>query len=114
LIHAGQVDTHRDLRSEPADHEEFYSGVFGLHAISERNPDGFLTDGYINFAFNYRKPGYQSGLDHFGCEVDDVEEVRRRISEMYPSGHLTTRPKLAEAANAYGETVSEPDEVALH
>lgn len=70
----------------------FYSGVFGLRPISERNPDGFLTDGYINFAFNYRKPGYQAGLDHFGFEVDDVEEVRRRITELYPSCDLTTRP----------------------
>lgn len=70
----------------------FYSGVFGLHSISEKNPDGFLTDGYINFAFNYRKPGYQAGLDHFGFEVDDVDEVRRRISELYPSVGVTTRP----------------------
>jgi catechol 2,3-dioxygenase-like lactoylglutathione lyase family enzyme len=70
----------------------FYSGVFGLHPISERNPDGFLTDGYINFAFNYRKPGYQAGLDHFGFEVDDIDEVLRRIQEMYPEVGVTTRP----------------------
>jgi len=70
----------------------FYSGVFGLHPVSERSPDGFLTDGYINFAFNYRKPGYQAGLDHFGFEVDDVDEVLRRIQELYPSVGVTTRP----------------------
>ncbi len=70
----------------------FYSGVFGMKPISERSPDGFLTDGYINFAFNYRKPGYQAGLDHFGFEVNDIDEVLRRISELYPSVGVTTRP----------------------
>lgn len=70
----------------------FYAGVFGLHPVSEKNPDGFLTDGYINFAFNYRKPGYQAGLDHFGFEVDDLDEVRRRIGELYPAVGVTTRP----------------------
>jgi catechol 2,3-dioxygenase-like lactoylglutathione lyase family enzyme len=70
----------------------FYQGVFGLRPISERNPDGFLTDGYINFAFNYRKPGYQAGLDHFGFEVDDVDEVLRRMAELYPEVDVTTRP----------------------
>lgn len=69
----------------------FYSRVFGLRPVSKR-PDGFLTDGYINFAFNYRKPGYQAGLDHFGFEVDDVEEVRRRIGDLYPTVGITTRP----------------------
>src|SRR4051812_16594246 len=70
----------------------FYESAFGLRPISERNPDGFLTDGYINFAFNYRKPGYQAGLDHFGFEVDDLDEVLRRIGEMYPEVGVTTRP----------------------
>ena len=69
----------------------FYQGAFGLYPISQ-SPDGFLTDGYINFAFNYRKPGYQAGLDHFGFEVDDVDEVKRRIAEMYPRVEITTRP----------------------
>ncbi len=69
----------------------FYSNVFGLQPVSDR-PDGFLTDGYINFAFNYRKPGYQAGLDHFGFEVDDVDEVRRRMGDMYPTVGITTRP----------------------
>src|SRR5947199_5229485 len=71
----------------------FYSGVFGLRPISP-SPDGFLTDGYINFAFNYRKPGYQAGLDHFGFEVDDVDEVKRRIAELYPTVDVTTRPAV--------------------
>ena len=69
----------------------FYSNVFGLWPTSS-SPDGFLTDGYINFAFNYRKPGYQAGLDHFGFEVDDVDEVQRRIAELYPTVLTTTRP----------------------
>ncbi len=72
----------------------FYSGVFGLQSANPNSDAGFLSDGYINFAFNMRKPGYQGGLDHFGFEVDDVEEVRRRIEEAYPTVHITTRPAV--------------------
>jgi catechol 2,3-dioxygenase-like lactoylglutathione lyase family enzyme len=68
----------------------FYSGVFGLYPVSEKS--AYLTDGYINFAFNARKPGYQAGLDHFGFEVDDVDEIKRRIAELYPSVEVTPRP----------------------
>src|SRR5687767_7814768 len=49
----------------------FYRGVFGLNSNNPSSDAGFLTDGYINFAFNFRKPGYQAGLDHFGFEIDD-------------------------------------------
>jgi catechol 2,3-dioxygenase-like lactoylglutathione lyase family enzyme len=74
--------------------KDFYAGVFGLDLVSRRrNGAGFLTDGYINFAINYRKPGYQAGLDHYGFEVDDVDEVRRRIRELYPMVGVTTRPQ---------------------
>jgi catechol 2,3-dioxygenase-like lactoylglutathione lyase family enzyme len=73
--------------------KSFYTGVFGLQPNSP-SPDGFLTDGYIGFAVNYRKPGYQAGLDHFGFEVDDVKEVERRIAEMYPTVFVTLRPEV--------------------
>jgi len=72
----------------------FYSGAFGLHSNNPNSEAGFLNDGYINFAFNLRKPGYQGGLDHFGFEVDDVDEVKRRIDDAYPTVHVTTRPAV--------------------
>jgi catechol 2,3-dioxygenase-like lactoylglutathione lyase family enzyme len=68
----------------------FYSGVFGLYPVSEKS--AYLTDGYINFAFNKRNPGWQAGLDHFGFEVDDVEEIQRRIRDLYPAVEVTPRP----------------------
>src|SRR5687768_12062059 len=68
----------------------FYSGVFGLYPVSEKS--AYLTDGYINFAFNKRNPGWQAGLDHFGFEVDDVEEIQRRIRDLYPDVDVTPRP----------------------
>ncbi|HEY3118085.1 MAG TPA: VOC family protein [Chloroflexota bacterium] len=76
--------------------KRFYRNVLGLESTSP-NPDseaGFLTDGYIQFAFNVRKPGYQGGLDHYGFEVDDVQEVQRRIKDMYPTCHVTNRPEV--------------------
>jgi catechol 2,3-dioxygenase-like lactoylglutathione lyase family enzyme len=73
--------------------KDFYAGVFGLDLVKRANGAGFLTDGYINFAINYRKPGYQAVLDHYGFEVDDIDEVRRRIRELYPMVGVTTRPQ---------------------
>ncbi|MET0501929.1 MAG: VOC family protein, partial [Candidatus Binatia bacterium] len=42
------------------------------------------SDGNIGVAFNRRRPGYNGGLDHFGIEVDDLEQTFARIKEKYP------------------------------
>ena len=50
------------------------------------------SDGNIGVAFNRRRPGYNGGLDHFGIEVDDLENVAARIKAKYPSVGLVKRP----------------------
>jgi catechol 2,3-dioxygenase-like lactoylglutathione lyase family enzyme len=37
------------------------------------------SDGNIGLAFNRRRPGYRGGLDHFGIQVDDLDETFSRI-----------------------------------
>jgi catechol 2,3-dioxygenase-like lactoylglutathione lyase family enzyme len=69
----------------------FYKGVFGLRPASPTS-DWFLTDGYVQFANNQRAPGWQAGLDHFGFEVDNLDEVKERLADLYPRIRLTTRP----------------------
>jgi catechol 2,3-dioxygenase-like lactoylglutathione lyase family enzyme len=51
-----------------------------------------ITDGYVGMNVNGRANGRQGGFDHFGIEVDDVEEIQRRVSGKYPEVQLLKRP----------------------
>jgi catechol 2,3-dioxygenase-like lactoylglutathione lyase family enzyme len=57
------------------------------------------TDGNIGVAFNRRRPGYHSGLDHFGIQVDDLEGTTARIREHYPEVGLVKRPSYRTFAD---------------
>src|SRR5438270_13769893 len=72
----------------------FYQELFGLTSFAGQRADGAVaaTDGYIGMNVNPRAPGRQAGFDHFGLEVDDVDEVRNRVKEAYPGVTLLTRP----------------------
>src|ERR1051325_9619779 len=69
----------------------FYAAGFG---VSYRGTGGaaHLSDGYIGMNVNYRSPGRQGGFDHFGIEVDDIEEIRARVHDDYPDVDLLKRP----------------------
>ncbi len=71
----------------------FYKAVFGMRKITEGMTDehgnynkerGHLSDGVIGLALLQRQPGFSAGLDHFGLEVEDVQEVRDRLKRLYP------------------------------
>jgi catechol 2,3-dioxygenase-like lactoylglutathione lyase family enzyme len=70
---------------------EFYAALFGMEY---RGAGGaaHLSDGYIGMNVNFRSPGRQAGFDHFGIEVDDIEEIRERVRDDYPEVDLLKRP----------------------
>jgi catechol 2,3-dioxygenase-like lactoylglutathione lyase family enzyme len=74
----------------------FYQTVFGMKssAPSTGEPRGaaVVGDGYIGLNINSRAPGRQSGLDHFGFEVEDVETVFARLKNKYPKIKVLQRP----------------------
>lgn len=72
----------------------FYQAAFGLNASSAGRPEGAisLSDGYVGFNFNPRNVGSWARLDHFGFEVDSVEEVEDRLREKYPQVQMLKRP----------------------
>src|SRR5262245_48646882 len=74
----------------------FYQTVFGMKssAPSKGDPRGaaVVGDGYIGLNINSRAPGRQSGLDHFGFEVEDVETVFARLKNKYPKIKVLQRP----------------------
>ena len=72
---------------------KFYQTVFGMKKITNGMTDehgtynknrGHLSDGVIGLALLQRQPGFKSGIDHFGLEVDDVQTVRDRLRDHYP------------------------------
>jgi catechol 2,3-dioxygenase-like lactoylglutathione lyase family enzyme len=72
---------------------EFYRTLFGMNGEPPK-PGGaaVFSDGYIGFNVNPRAPGRQGGFDHFGFEVDAVDDVRAELSESYPTIQLAQRP----------------------
>lgn len=62
---------------------EFYCDVFDMKVV-QRNARGnvFLTDGYITVALLRNKAeGKVNGLNHFGFQVEDTEEIRERLKK---------------------------------
>jgi hypothetical protein len=66
---------------------KFYELVFGLKASGTGRGvnAAVLSDGYVGFNVNGRRPGGVARLDHFGFEVSDPDELFARLHELYPS-----------------------------
>ncbi|HWO42304.1 MAG TPA: VOC family protein [Candidatus Eisenbacteria bacterium] len=71
----------------------FYQAVFGMKRMTsgtvdesgKQNPNrGHISDGVIGMAILPRYAGIQSGMDHYGFEVEDVTEFVRRMEKHYP------------------------------
>ena len=74
----------------------FYETLFGMKssaaAAKELRGAATVGDGYVGLNINSRGPGRQSGLDHFGFEVEDVEIVFARLQAKYPKIKVLERP----------------------
>lgn len=72
----------------------FYQTIFGMKRMTsgtvdesgKQNPNrGHISDGVIGMAILPRYAGIQSGMDHYGFEVEDLDEFKRRMEKYYPS-----------------------------
>ena len=72
----------------------FYQTVFGMKRMTsgtvdetgKQNPHrGHISDGVIGLAVLPRYAGIQSGMDHYGFEVEDIKEFRARMEKHYPN-----------------------------
>ena len=68
----------------------FYQTVFGMKQITtglvdetgQHNPNrGHISDGVIGFALLTKRPGSGQGIDHFGFEVEDNDEIVERFKD---------------------------------
>lgn len=64
----------------------FYEGFFHMRPVSGQRAldDVRIGDGHIGINIKPRLSGHAAQLDHFGIEVDDIEQAFARIREGYP------------------------------
>lgn len=67
--------------TDPERLAKFYEAAFGMKVI-HRSPNGgaYMTDGYLTLALLKQRPNDTApGLNHFGFQVDDAEEIGRKL-----------------------------------
>ena len=77
---------------------DFYKHTFGMNEVW-RGPvrsDGhraiYLSDGYINVAILPARGG-REGIDHFGFQVEDMEQTLGRAGAAGEKGERETKPR---------------------
>jgi catechol 2,3-dioxygenase-like lactoylglutathione lyase family enzyme len=85
----------------------YYQAVFKMKRSEKDRPMRAITvgDGYVGLNINPRKAGRPAGLDHFGIQVDDVEETLAGMSR-FPHASYVQRPSTRPFA---GITANDPD-----
>src|SRR5689334_16871376 len=80
----------------------FYEALFGMRPSSKPRParSVVLGDGYVGMNIIPRRDGRTSGLDHFGIEVDDVEDTIARIAKFDSSLSAVKRPPIRQIGRA--------------
>lgn len=75
---------------------KFYEEVFGMKCIhSEKTGARYMSDGYLTLAIlRNRGEAAPSGINHFGFQVDDLEDVEKRLAKWDEpmTGRPSTRP----------------------
>jgi catechol 2,3-dioxygenase-like lactoylglutathione lyase family enzyme len=68
---------------DPEKLAKFYCEVFDMEVV-HRNKNGglFISDGYLTVALlSNRAEGKPSGLNHFGFQIEDSEEIFGRLAD---------------------------------
>jgi catechol 2,3-dioxygenase-like lactoylglutathione lyase family enzyme len=84
---------HLAIKSKnPAKLAKFYEEVFDLKTIhTEESGAIYMSDGYLTVALlRNRGEATPSGINHFGFQVDDVDEIERKLKTF--DEPLTRRP----------------------
>lgn len=61
----------------------FYKGAFDLEEVGKGLSGVYLSDGHINMAIlKLKTPTSPAGVDHFGFQVDNLEEAVDRVASL--------------------------------
>jgi catechol 2,3-dioxygenase-like lactoylglutathione lyase family enzyme len=81
---------------DPARLAKFYEEVFGMKVIhAEKSGATYMSDGYLTLAIlRNRGEAAPSGINHFGFQVEDLEDVERKLQKWDEpmTGRPSTRP----------------------
>jgi catechol 2,3-dioxygenase-like lactoylglutathione lyase family enzyme len=75
----------------------FYEALFGMKTGKKALPPAraiSVGDGYVGMTHIPRRDGRTSGLDHFGIEVDDIEDTIARMQKFDPELQALKRPPI--------------------
>ena len=74
----------------------FYQALFGMKPSSKPRParSVVLGDGYVGMNCIPRREGRYSGLDHFGIEVEDLDDTLARIRKFDSTLDAVKRPPI--------------------
>lgn len=74
----------------------FYEALFGLKSAKNYRPARatVVSDGRVGMNIIPRREGRCSGLDHFGLEVEDIDEAVSRMTKFDPSLTAIKRPPV--------------------
>src|SRR5256885_8831458 len=75
----------------------FYESLFGMRPGKKTLPPSraiSLGDGYVGMTHIPRRDGRTSGLDHFGIEVEDIEDTIVRMQKFDPELSALKRPPI--------------------
>ena len=87
---------------------KFYEVMFGMRTSVQTKTERAMSvgDGYVGININPRSTGRAARLDHFGVQVEDVEDVFARMRAGYPAVRWLQRPSSRPFA---GITTHDPD-----
>ena len=61
---------------------EFYQKIFGLEPKRGFGGAIYMSDGDVNIALiEVKREEQKEGINHFGFEVDDLDDIKRRLQE---------------------------------
>ena len=74
----------------------FYEALFGLRSAKNYRPAraAVVSDGRVGMNIIPRREGRTAGLDHFGFQVEDIDEAIARITKFDPSLTAIKRPPV--------------------
>jgi len=74
----------------------FYESLFGMKTSSKPRPSRSVVvgDGYVGLNSIPRREGRCSGIDHFGIEVDDLDDTIARIKKFDAKLEAVKRPPV--------------------
>ena len=99
----------------------FYTTVFGRKEVDGVGTATYLTDGHINLAIipigperEIEGPQLQTGINHFGFEVDDVAALAPLCADLGASDGVRKRPPNREAESRVHDPDGNPVDLSQH